>query len=465
MNNASQLRLVAKNSYLTRLKSFSFWAMVIGPLMIPLIGILVSFLAGGNTTPQLAIVNQPALVQVFKADKSSGLDVTAASSASSARSKLAAGKIDGYLVANADDSYKLYLSTKSSHNLSADAISGILTQYQITQRASQMNLSQKQLASLLTPAKVTSTTQNFTTGQAQNASAAGANTAISMFATVFIFLMMTIYVGVISQEIANEKSNRIMEILLAATNTQVQYYGKILGILGLAFTQLAIYAVGLGGMYLGFRDNAAVKGVLDMVKGVNAGFFAYVTVTALVAIVAYLILASIVASLVNEQSQAQQAAQPVTYIGLIGYIAGIALNINPGNVPLQVLSFIPFVSPTMMAGRLAGQTVGMGEALIALGLQIVATIAIAFWGERIYARNVLSYSSESIVGQLVRSVTGRETKTKVVKIENVQNSDKKPWFKKRSSGIGYNPNTWQGWLIVIGAVVVIILIRNLLFKK
>ncbi|MFC4651988.1 ABC transporter permease [Lactococcus nasutitermitis] len=444
MSNFNQLWLVAKNAYRNRLKSFSFWALVIGPLMIPIIGIAVTFLTGVNQTPKLAVVNQSTIVQVLKTNKSLNATVTSVDTHSKAETKLKNGDIDGFLTVNKTGHYTLTTSSKSSNALTASSLVSALTTYQIAIKSREMNLNSAQVTALLTPAQVSSVTKN-AQGQTQDERSTGANTAITMFSVIFIFLFLTLYVGVISQEIANEKSNRIMEILLSTTNSRVQYYGKIVGVLLLALTQLAIYIVGGVGLYLAFKDNSAVKSVLGMVHGVNAAFLVYVAVTALVAIFSYLILASIVASLVNEQAQAQQATLPVTYLALIGYIGGIALGINPANLFLQGLSFVPFISPTMMTGRLASQTVGWGEALLALGLQLVAMGLVAHFGERIYERNVLSYSSEKIIRQLFNNIRGKDT---VVKQKNINQRLGK---KNR--------------LIIIVVIIVLVLLYHLFFKK
>jgi uncharacterized membrane protein len=45
-------------------------------------------------------------------------------------------------------------------------------------------------------------------------------------------------------------------------------------------------------------------------------------------------------------------------------------------------------------------------------------------------------------------------------MEDNTNPDDKAWFRKKRHGIGYSPNTWQGWLVVLAVVIIIIVIAT-----
>ena len=96
----NQLWLVAKNAYLKRLKSFSFWALIIGPLLVPIIAIGISYLSGNGATPKLAVVNEPALVQALKQEKSIDATISEVASKSEAQKQLNNHDIDGFLIFN-----------------------------------------------------------------------------------------------------------------------------------------------------------------------------------------------------------------------------------------------------------------------------------------------------------------------------------------------------------------------------
>ncbi|MDR2977415.1 MAG: ABC transporter permease [Streptococcaceae bacterium] len=403
-----QTWLVAKNTYRNKVKSFGFWSMVLSPfLMVAIylvIGLVIS--SGFSETGKLAVVNNAPVAAVLKADKSVNSTISEVSDIDTAKKQLKDEKIDGYLT-ESDGRYTIVSSSKTSNKFDQGSFQSALTSVHMRLTAGQLGLSAADLQKLMMPASLKMETLSSSgDNNAGGDSRMAANMAIATITSLFIFIFLMMYSGMVAQEIGNEKSNRIMETLLAATSSNVQYYGKILGVILLALTQLVFYAVAIAVAFPFIKDMAAVKSISSMLSGIDLGFGIYVFFMAFFGILGYLIAASIIASLVNEQAQVQQAVQPLTFFSMIGYIAGIAGAAVPGNIILRVLSYIPFISPTLMSSRYAIQYSSATEAYIALALQIVATLAIAKLGERIYARNVLSYSDDKILSQFFRNLRG-----------------------------------------------------------
>lgn len=446
----NQTWLVAKNIYRSRIKGAGFWALVVSPFLLAavylIIGLIVS--SGVNATPQIAVVNEPSLRQVLQADKNLKVDLTDVSDEASAKTKLADGKIDGYLTINSG-AYTIVTSSKTTVKVDQTAFQSALTEIKIRQTAKKMGLSAAYVQSLLTPVSLQMQTQTTTGKTSGGDDRAGANIAVGSIASVLIFVLLMMYVGIIGQEIGNEKSSRIMETLLAATRSNVQYYGKIIGVILLALTQIAIYVVGFSITYPFIKTQDGVKQIQSMLSGIDVGFGIYLILMALVGILGYLFLASIVASLVNEQAQVQQATQPIAFLSMIGYIGGIAGAAVPGNMVLKILSFVPFVSPTLMTSRFAIQYSTTAEAWTALGLQLVATILVAKEGEKIYARNVLSYSDEKIITQLFKNIRGKEIKSQ-------KNATKNQTWKQRKL---------QPWRMILAILIIILIILFKFFFK
>ncbi|GFH39684.1 ABC transporter permease [Lactococcus insecticola] len=404
----NQIKLVAAQVYRTRIKTFGFWAMVVSPLIVPFLGILISMIvatADKNDDPaKLAVVSQPQIAQVLKTGKVlSDTTISQATSITQAKKSLNSGKIDGYLTAK-NGAYTLVTAAKTTVKFDETTLRNVLTQIELSDRAKKLNLTAKNIADLLRQATLSMKTQSAhgetSGGDAKNT----ANHVLSMAIGIIIFMFVSLYVGMMSQEIANEKSNRIMEMLLAATSAKTQFRGKIYGILALVLTQVLIYLIAIAGIILLAGQNDTVKLVLGMVKGIDLSFVAIAFVMIVTGVFGYLILSAIVASLVNDQSQVQQAAQPVMYLSLIGYIASFLVSSAPGNKAISVLSYVPFISPTLMPSRLAIQYATTTQALIAVVLQIAGVIVVFIFGEKLYARNVLSYSDEKIIRQLVKNL-------------------------------------------------------------
>ena len=241
----NQTWLVAKNIYRNRIKGAGFWALVLSPFLMAaiylVIGLVVS--SGVNATPHLAVVNAPIVAKVLKQDHSLNVDISEVSERSKAQEKLSKDSIDGYLIQDGG-SYTIVTGKKSAVKFDQTSFQAALSQLKMSQTAQKLDISAANVQALLTPAKLTIQTQTSAGKTSEAGDQMGANIAVGSVSSILIFVLLMMYVGIIGQEIGNEKSSRIMETLLAATSSNVQYYGKIIGVILLAFTQIGIYVVG-----------------------------------------------------------------------------------------------------------------------------------------------------------------------------------------------------------------------------
>ena len=348
-------------------------------------------------------MDNTALVQTIKNGKLIDAEITSVADIGEAKKQLKADKIDGYLVQSSDD-YTLITASNSGSKFDQTKIQNALTQINMAEKAAKLNLKQEDLIALQTPAKLTMKTQSDKGETSGGNDKNMANYFVSLGIGVVIFMLLTFYTSMMAQEIANEKSNRIMEILLAATSAKIQYYGKIIGISLLVATHLLTYVV-LGGVAaIVLKGNKMVKGMTQLFDGVDISFLMIAAVMLILGVISYLVLTAIIASIVNDQSQVQQAVQPIIYLSMIGYVASFASSSMPTNLVIKVLSFLPFVSPSLMPSRLAIQYASITDAIIAGVLQLLALILIAKFGEKVYAKNVLSYSDEKVFKQFMRNL-------------------------------------------------------------
>lgn len=393
--------IVAKQTYRVRIKSLSYWMLVLSPLLLVAfsIGLGLFFASASSSSDKatLAIVEQPQLTQALKQSKALDVKLKDISTVTKAKNQLKAEDIDGYLVKTNND-YQLVTSATGSTTINQATLKTILTQFKMAATAQALNISAEKLQALTAPVELK--VQELNQHDATSDSNQGANSTLSIGIGVLFFVILLFYVQIIAQEIANEKSSRIMEILLAATSAASQFYGKIVGVFALAVTQMLLYVIFGGGALVIFGNNSIVRSARTIFSNVSWSFAVVTIIMLLLAIGMYLTLAAIIASLVNDQSQVQQAVQPVTYLAMIGYILSFIIAQAPHNLIINIASYVPFISQTLIPSRLALNFTGMPQALIAIAIQIIVVILMLKFGLKIYARNVLEYSDESIYKQL-----------------------------------------------------------------
>lgn len=393
--------IVAKQTYRVRIKSLSYWMLVLSPLLLVAfsigMGVFFESASSSNAKATLAIVEQPQLTQALKQSKALDVNLKDITTTTKAKNQLKAEDIDGYLVKTNND-YQLITSATGSTTINQGTLKTILTQFKMAATAQALNISAEKLQVLTAPVNLK--VQELNQHDATTDSNQGANSTLSIGIGVLFFVILLFYVQIIAQEIANEKSSRIMEILLAATSAASQFYGKIVGVFALAVTQMLLYVIFGGGALVIFGNNSIVRSARTIFSNVSWSFAVVTIIMLLLAIGMYLTLAAIIASLVNDQSQVQQAVQPVTYLAMIGYILSFIIAQAPHNLIINIASYIPFISQTLIPSRLALNFTGMPQAFIAIGIQVIMVIFMLKFGLNIYRRNVLEYSDDSIYKQL-----------------------------------------------------------------
>ena len=404
------LMIVIKQTYRNHFKSRGYWLLVLSPIIFA--SVIAAIVFGitkmqGNTTPNVAVVGNPAVLQVMiKSEKNLDLKVSRITTQAEANKSLDKQTLDGVLTFNANGAT---LTTQpKSNKINQEAISSVLGNLARTQKAAQYGLTPEQTQALIQPYQLKSVVKQADNRTTNGDNSSMANYGIAVAIGVITMVVVMWYTSMIATEIANEKSSRIMETLLAATSSNIQYFGKIIGIFALTLTHMLLYLVAGIIAYIIFKNNAAVAEIAHNFSGITVGFTVYAVCFILVAVALYLVLTAIIASLVNDNSQVQQAVGPVTVLAMIGYFFSYFMTNMPNNIVIKILSYVPFISQSMMPVRLVTKVESWPAAIVALALSAIALVLLAWFGRGIYAKNVLSYSDDKIMAQLIRNIKHRD---------------------------------------------------------
>jgi ABC-2 type transport system permease protein len=396
-----QLNIVIKDTLRANFKSRGYWILVLSPL------IFVAVIGGvafgvtqlqGNTTPTVAVIGQASERATFvQSAKNLDMKISKITNEKQADKALKSEKLDGVLTLKSDSAT---LTTQpKSEQVPKDDIATILNQLSQAKKATQYGLTAAQTADFMKPINFKTVVQQANQSES-GANTEGANYAIAVAIGVITMIVVMWYTSMIANAIANEKSSRIMEILLAATSARIQYFGKLIGVFLLALTHMLIYLIAGFATVIFLKDNVFVKMITSNLNGMTTGFLLYALAFILVAVALYLVLTAMIASLINDNAQVQQAVQPISFLAMIGYMFSYFMTFMPNNIAIRALSYVPFVSQSMMPVRLVTHVEGWPTALISLGISFIALILLAWFGQGIYAKNVLSYSDEPIMKQI-----------------------------------------------------------------
>lgn len=396
-----QLNIVIKDTLRANFKSRGYWILVLSPL------IFVAVIGGvafgvtqlqGNTTPTVAVIGQTSERATFvQSAKNLDMKISKITNEKQADKALKSENLDGVLTLKSDSAT---LTTQpKSEQVPKDDIATILNQLSQAKKATQYGLTAAQTADFMKPVNFKTVVKQANQSES-GANTEGANYAIAVAIGVITMFVVMWYTSMIANAIANEKSSRIMEILLAATSARIQYFGKLIGVFILALTHMLIYLIAGFATVIFLKDNVFVKMITSNLNGVTTGFMLYALAFILIAVALYLVLTAMIASLINDNAQVQQAVQPISFLAMIGYMFSYFMTFMPNNIAIRALSYVPFVSQSMMPVRLVTHVEGWPTALISLGISFISLILLAWFGQGIYAKNVLSYSDEPIMKQI-----------------------------------------------------------------
>jgi ABC-2 type transport system permease protein len=208
-----------------------------------------------------------------------------------------------------------------------------------------------------------------------------AEVAVALFGAVLLLTALAIYGQWVLVGVVEEKSNRVVELILSAVPPRHMLAGKVIGIGLVGLGQLVLVA-GLAAVLLaaGAYDAPTSLGrnVLLVVPWFGLGFALYA--------VAY----AAAGALASRQQDASAAGQPITITLVAAYFVGYAVLADAPNGALaQLLTVIPVTAPLVLPARSALVGVPLWEHALAVVLTVGAIYVLVRLAGRVYAHGLL----------------------------------------------------------------------------
>lgn len=181
--------------------------------------------------------------------------------------------------------------------------------------------------------------------------------------------------------VVEEKSSRVVEVLLATVRPSHLLRGKILGIGALGLAQLLL--IGLAGL---LTSNAV--GSLEFPSGAIATI-ALVLVWFVLGFFFYASLFAVAGSIVTRQEDLQTTMTPLTIVIVASFFIGLSATTNPASTLAVVASLIPFSSPLVMPTRIVLGEAAPWEIVASIAISVAATATLIPIATTIYSRALL----------------------------------------------------------------------------
>ena len=132
------------------------------------------------------------------------------------------------------------------------------------------------------------------------------------------------------------------------------------------------------------------------------------------ALTTFSVLAALTGSLVSNQEQVQQAAMPISMLGLVGYFITIAAQ-SGDSMLAQIASYVPFLNVFVMPTQMSLGRASMGEAWISIAISIAFFALFTMFTVKVYRNNVLVYSGSGLWKSMKTSFSIWKSERHVVK--------------------------------------------------
>ena len=333
--------------------------------------------------------------------------VTRTDDPSGAAEDVRLGNLDGLLTITRDAEGELvfdYLSDEGPTGVTRLLVTQAAMSVAVTDRLVRAGLSPAESLELFEPPTFTSTPAQ---PEARDEEGYGEALLVAYVVVILTFMAVITYGNWVAQSVAEEKSNRVMELLITAATPQQLLTGKVLGTGAAGLTQ---YAAVAGAVVVGMLANEPVARLLN-VQGASAFSLPALELWMLPAFAVFFLLGFILystlyaasGSMVSRIEDVQQAAGPLIFVSIAGYfVAFTALN-DPEAGWVSTLSLVPFFSPYLMPMRMLLTSVSVAEILLALGILVVTLLAAIWIASRIYSAGVLLYGQRVGVRTVLRA--------------------------------------------------------------
>jgi ABC-2 type transport system permease protein len=212
---------------------------------------------------------------------------------------------------------------------------------------------------------------------------------------VLLFMMIAFYGGFVVMGVVEEKSSRVIEVLLSRVRPAELLAGKILGIGLVGLAQFAL-VVGAGLVALSFTESTVIPETAS-------GTLGWIVFWFVLGYAFYSVLYAAAGSLVSRQEESQSVVLPMTAVLFVAYILAFTATESPDSLAAVVGSLFPPTAPMVMIARIAHGGVPLWQTVLSVAVMALTVYGMVHLAARIYAGGVLRFGGRVRVGEAWRS--------------------------------------------------------------
>ncbi len=451
------VNVIVSREYLTRVKKKSFLLTTfLGPVFFAALCILPSLimLMAEDKDRKIGVVDESGIVMPYMADnvKYDFIDYSS-EPADSLKSRYFELGIDALVLISPIDSASksVSVSAYSDKPLSVDMKEALSTD--VNNAVEEYRLASydiKGLKQILEDVKSDIQVSTYTMDDSgrETITSSEVYMAVSLALSIIIYMFIAMFSAMVMQSVIEEKSSRVVEVLISSVNSLELMFGKIIGVAAVALTQFFLWIVltamivmavspfvgfdaltesagmqagQMTQMAEGFGVDSAMMDQTGMTVDMNAltsdsqiaavmstlaglDYLEILLSFIIYFVLGYLLYASLFAAIgsaVENEADTQQLQMPVTIPLLLAFFIAFYAFKAPDSQVVFWGSMIPFTSPIVMLARIPFG-VPLWELLLSIGLLLLTFIAMAYVSAKIYRIGILMYGKKTTFSDLYK---------------------------------------------------------------
>lgn len=254
---------------------------------------------------------------------------------------------------------------------------------------------------------------------------------VGFMLTLLIYMFVLSYGGMVMQSVMEEKTNRIVELMISSVKPFQLMIGKIIGIGLVGITQLTIWGfmlfviITIAGIIFGVStaelsqnitasdptlmaaapETAEAAQLLESIHNLNLPFLGLMFLLNFIG--GYIVYASLFAAIgasINEAEDSQQFMMPIVILLIFALYAGMYSADNPEGPLAFWCSMIPFTAPIVSMVRIP-MDVPLWETLLSLIILYISVFAMVWFSGKIYRVGILMYGKKPTIKEILKWIT------------------------------------------------------------
>jgi ABC-2 type transport system permease protein len=381
LNSFSAVSLIAKREFTVQVMKKSFVISNVIILAVIVGGIIAFSIFSGSGDEErdvIGVAGDQSIATVLEATGDavgSPVEVRDVADAAAARSGVESGDLDVALVPDGTaGAYTAVTESELTGTLRAVVEGSVATQATNAALA-QQGVDQNVLGAATSAATVTVDAIDPPDPEA------GQRTALALSAVFLLYAQIIGFGMYVAMGVVEEKSSRVVELLLSTVRPLQLLWGKILGIGAVGILQLALYGIAGVGAGLG-------TGVLT-VTGAAVSVFAATLAWFILGFAFFAVLYAAGGSMVSRQEDVNSTTMPLLILIMAMFFAAFYSVSDPESTLANTLSWIPPFSAIMMPLRIAAGVTSPVQIVGSAVLMVITTAILAMGAAKIYQRSIL----------------------------------------------------------------------------